>query len=467
MIVIGSYALAMAGLRAFNDVKDLDLIGTQEDVRLFRARHQAIIESEREEHGHRQVFYLKDATPWDRVEIDFEQSTSDQMLPALCKTSAQVLDLELQVPPVEVLYLIKRAHANVPVRYDKTIRDIIQLKPLLGAIDDAQRAFYLERKKECQSRYLLNRQRFTLSVRNEDFFDLSDHVRIYVHDDLHEAVAHELNHPLYKRCKRDLSLAKIDVDLFEALSMEDRLRMVQEEFMVIGLERFYLLDKTLTPRQVYRKGMHKTIRDLFVGYFQDFCIDHIDQLLEPPPHDFVQRFESALCDGRIRQVEIKIPPASEEHKQIWQLINDDQLIEARRRSEDLVRRSDAPGDTHAFFILGVVLLKNRQFGPSEKCLRRCVARDRKNQLAWYHLGLLCQQTRRPDEAITHLQHAHQLGLRHFGLYWHLGLACEAAGKVDAATQAYTKARSFKSEAPNLERRLAALSALKAAAASKN
>lgn len=463
MIVIGSYALAALGLRPFKDVKDLDLIGDPEEVVEFRARHQAVITRERQEHGHRHVFYLANANPWDRVEIDFEQAASDRMLPALCRQTVQILGMQVQVPPVEVLYLIKRAHANVPVHYGKTIRDIIRIKPLSGLINKAQQTFYLQRKKECQSRYLLHRQRFSLSVRNEDFFDLSDHVRTYVHDDLHEAVAHDLYQPLYKRCKRDLSLAKIDVDLFESLTMQDRLRLVQEEFMVIGLERFYLQDKTLTLRQIYRKGMHKTIRDLFVGYFQDFCIDHIDQLQEPPLHDFVERFESALRDGRIRAVDIQIPPAGNEHKQIWQLIHNGELVEARRRSEDLVRRADAPGDTHAFFLLGVVLLKTQDFKQADKCLRGCVARDRKNRLAWFYLGLLCRMTGQYDAAIEHLERASAMGLKIFALYWNAGLAYEAVGKNDAAIQAYTEALRYQPEAPNLQQKLTALQSGKPAA----
>ncbi len=457
MIVIGSHALATLGLRAANDVKDLDLVGTREEMQQFRARHQGIIEGEREEHGHRQVFQLKSGLPWERVEIDYEQSASDKMLPSLCDKTCEVLGLAVQVPPLEVLYLIKRAHANVPVHYDKTIRDIIRLKPHLGTIGDDEQAFYLLRKQECQSRYALQRQRFSLSVRNEDFFDLSDHVRAYVHDDLHEAVAHEPDQPLYKRCKHDLTLAKIDIDLFESLSAEDQLRMVQEEFMVIGLERFYLHDNSLPLDEIYLRGMHKTIRDLFVGYFQDFCIDHIDQLLKPPAYNFVNRFESALRDGRIRTVDIPIPPTSNEHKQIWQLIQNNELNEARRRSEDMVRRADAPGDTHAFFLLGVVLMKSQKFGPSEKCFRRCVSRDRKNRLAWYHLGVLCMQTGRNAEAIDHLLRAEALGLKKFNLYWHLGLACESVGKSHEAINAYTEGRKYKQEAPLLERRLAALS----------
>lgn len=459
MIVIGSYALALQGLRALDEVKDLDLVGTVDEVASFRSRHASRIAREHQEHGHRYVFFLKDGQPWSRVEIDTEGATSDLMLPALCTTTARILDCDdVQLPPVEVLYLIKRAHANVPVHYNKTIRDVIRLKPLVGEIDAAQQAFYLQRKSECQKRYALHRQRFSLAIRNEDFFDLSNHVRLYEHDDLHEAVAHDPGQPLYKRCKRDLTLAKIDTDLFEALSPQDQLRMVQEEFMVIGVERFYLQNKTLTPQQAYEQGMHKTIRDLFVGYFQDFCIDNIDRLLAPPAHNFLAQFEAAVRAGRVREVQIRIEPPTAEHKQIWQLIQKGDLAQARRLAEDKIRRSNAPGDSHAFFLLGVTLLRSHSLGPAEQCLRKCLSRDRNHVAARFHLGWLCRLAKRYEEAVEHLQKARNLGCAHFGLYWNLGLACEALARPADAIEAYRKARELKQPAPAVEARLAALEA---------
>lgn len=461
MIVIGSYALALQGFRAMSEVKDLDLIGTADDVEQFRLRHAERIDNVRVDHGHRHVFFLKDGKPWERVEIDCEQSRSDQLLGGLCTATAQVMDFSVQVPPAEALYLIKRAHANVPVHYQKTIRDVIRLKPLLGEISAEQQAFYKERKAECQKRFALHRQRFSLSIRNEDFFDTSNHVRLYEHDDIHEAVAHAPGQPLYKRCKHDLTLAKIDIDLFEALSPQDRLRMVQEEFMVIGVERFYLQNKSLTPPQVYQQGMHKTIRDLFVGYFQDFCIDHINLLLEPPAHNFVARFDEAVQAGRVREVQIRVEPPTEEHAEIWQLIQKGELGEARRRAEDKIRRGDAPGDSHAFFLLGATLLRANALKPAEQCLRRCLSRDRNNAAAWFHLGWLCRLAKRDTEALEHLEKARKLGCRHFGLYWNLGLTFERLSRPADAIAAYREALKLKQSAPAVEQRLAALGAVAA------
>jgi tetratricopeptide (TPR) repeat protein len=295
-----------------------------------------------------------------------------------------------------------------------------------------------------------------LAIRNEDFFALSNHVRLYEHDDLHEAVAHDQGSPLYKRCKRDLSKARIDVDLFEQLPMSDRLRMVQEEFMVIGLERFWLHDRSLGLDAVYSKGMHKTIRDLFVGYFQDFCIDHIDQLLQRPAHDFIERFECALREGRVRDVEIAIPPLGDEHKKAWALIRQGQLVEARRICEDLVRRGDFGGDPHAFFLLGLVMLRSRNLGVAEKCFRKCLSRDRKNALAWFHLGTVCRMLKKNTDAIKFLHNARELGVRNYGLFMNLGLAYESEDKPREALQAYRRALDFKGDDPRAQARLRAL-----------
>jgi tetratricopeptide (TPR) repeat protein len=446
-------------LRNLEKIKDLDLVGTEEDVALFRARHRNIIKSEQRNHGHRQAFSLVDGQPINRVEIDVEQSESDRMFPDLCTDQVEIMGFKVGLPPLEVLYLIKRAHANVAVHYDKTIRDLLQLKPLIGEFSEAQQAFYEARKRECHERYQLNRQRFKLAIKNEDFFDNSDHIRFYVHDDLHEVVAHHDDGPLYKKCKRDLSLARIDVDLFEKLSHEDQLRMVQEEFMVIGLERFFFHDRSLSPPQVYEKGMHKTMRDLFVGYFQDFCIDHVDELVIPPPFDFLDRFVKAEREGRLRQVQIKIDPPGEIHKQIWDLIQAGDFNRARQMSEDLIRRRAEHGiDTHAYLLLGVTLFRTGKLKEAENCLRRCLMRDKQNALACFFLGSTLRSQGRLKEAVQVFNLAAKMGFRKFPVLWNLGLAYEGLDMPDKAIAAYRQAHKLHQNDPGPRERLAALGA---------
>jgi hypothetical protein len=93
MFLIGSYALALLDHQPFDTVKDLDLVGVEDDVTLFRSLNQDIIERERQDHGHHQVFHLKAGQPLERVEIEFEQSPSDKMLPALCERQTTIMGL--------------------------------------------------------------------------------------------------------------------------------------------------------------------------------------------------------------------------------------------------------------------------------------------------------------------------------------------------------------------------------------
>lgn len=292
--------MALSGHPPPEPVIQVDLIGAPDEADRLRAALGDKIADERLARRDRRVFTLKAGAPFRTVAIDFGQSESDAMLARLCSRQAALLGLPLQVPSVELLYLVERARANIAPFYGEAIGRLLHLKPLIGTLGEAEVAFYRARKKECAKRYTTGRQRFSLSIANEEFFRKSGHIRHYVHDDLHETVAFTPGRPLFRKCKRDQSLARIEIDLFEALSRGDRLRMVQEEFMVIGLERYFIPDRGIPLAEAYGRGMHKTIRDLFVGYFQDFCIDHVAELAAPP-FDFVRRFLTAEREGRIRE----------------------------------------------------------------------------------------------------------------------------------------------------------------------
>ncbi len=458
MVIIGSVALALHGLRPMDGINNLNLVGNRDELESVRAWLTDRIVKTEDSAESSTTFTLADGYRWKQIDFDFQQSPSDRLLTSLCTRSARLFDTLLKVPPLQVLYLIKRAHANVPIGFGKTIRDLLLLKPKILGFSAAEKEFGRLRKQECSDRYRLQRQRFSLSLRNEDFFDLSNHVRQYEHDDLHEAVAHYPNGPLYKRCKHDLNLAKIDVPLFQALTPEDQRRMVQEEFMVIGLERFYLHQPHLSTADVYRLGMYKTIRDLFVGFFQDFCIDHIDQLQQPPPYDFVERFNQARQSGRIREINTAIPPFDAEHEHIWTLVQTGNADEARRLAEDKARHSDTPGNPHTFFVLGVALLHCGHLATAEQCLRNSLGRDRDNSLGWLYLGIVQLQAGTPAKALQSLETARRLGGKEFLLFWGLGKAYEAIGQPGPALAAYQKADQSDAGHADVLQKIAQLSA---------
>lgn len=442
MIVIGSFAAAAHGLGMGRPVGDIDLIGSVEELNEFKNRNRSLILSQEALHGHRVRFTMRQECGYEKVEFDHEQSPSDRMLEGLCHEFVELLNDTAKLPSLDLLYLTKRAHANVPVFYAKTISDLITLKPHAGNFGSRELCFYEHRKRECRERYSTNRQRFSLAISNQDFFSASNHVRLFEHDDIHEAVAHTIGSPLYKRCKRDLSTAKIEKDLFEALAPSERLMMVQEEFMVIGLERFYVHDKTLSNLQIYRRGMHKTIRDLFVGYFQDFCIDHIDQLLDPPPFDFIKRFACAVADGRVRPLARSMVQPGEAHAKVGRLLNQSQFAEARSACEDLIRASDNGNDPDAFYLLGLALSGLDSFEPAVKCFRACVIRDPQYADAWFQLGRHFRLGKRPKDALQCLNKAGQLKCANPSLFIELGCVCMELDDKSRAVAVFNHALKF-------------------------
>ena len=476
MILIGSKAALLNGLRMREEIRDIDIVGTPEELGRFRSDNATYIKSEKQVGTHRIHFEAQGAGAVEKIEFDFEQSPTDVMLAGLCVgRTTNFLNSEISYPPLDVLYFTKRAHANIPVLYDKTIRDLLALKQHASDPKPDTVAYYRARKKECQDRYLANRQRFQLSVSNEEFFALSNHIRTYEHDDLHEAVAYDQGFPIYRRCKRDLNKAKIETDLFEALSETDQLRMVQEEFMVIGVERYYVPDKSLSREAVYGRGMHKTIRDLFVGYFQDFCIDNLDKLQAAPEFDFLKRFDDGVASGRIRTLPNRVEPAGPKHKAAWALVNEGQFDKARIAAEDMVRQADLPGDPYALHILGVVMLRQSNPGVAEKCLRRSLSIHNRNSECWMQLGILLRNTGRTKESLDCLQRSIKLSPKTPETHVNLGLTYEKLGNSDAARAAYRMALSLKPGAVMAQKRLAVLgdgttlpgTVVSAAAASSN
>jgi len=57
------------------------------------------------------------------------------------------------------------------------------------------------------------------------------------HDDLHHIVKF-YDVPLFEKIKKDLDQAQVYEDLFYKLSHNDRIKLVTEEMLVIGLERY-------------------------------------------------------------------------------------------------------------------------------------------------------------------------------------------------------------------------------------
>jgi hypothetical protein len=107
----------------------------------------------------------------------------------------------------------------------------------------------------------------------EDFFD--DAVtKKYNHDYLHELVAFH-SRPLYTRLQNDASSAWCEKDLWEYLTIDEKVQCVAEETYVIAIERFLVPNNwDYSYKRAYLKSLDKVCTTLCSGWFRDFAIDN-------------------------------------------------------------------------------------------------------------------------------------------------------------------------------------------------
>jgi hypothetical protein len=406
MILIGSVAARIRGVPMQRPSKDVDVVCDRAQFDKFVEENKARISKAEIRHGHRAHVFFHPDTKLPKVEFEFEQSPSDQILCGMrFDKEVPLLNTPLQVASPNILYLTKRSHANLPGNFEKNLQDLMTLKPHVSTFSDVEMDYYNKRKDECRSRFAKFRtSRFSLDLPNEDFFELSNHVRLYEHDDVHKAVAFEKGKPVYERCKRDVTRAKIDKDMFLALPKEIQLRMPQEEFIVIGIERYFLHDRQMSKKMVYSLGLVKTIRDLFTGWFQDYCLDNIEHLGRIPKHEFLDRFLEAEKAGEIRKLKKSVKPGPVRMiDQVVGMVKKGRFEDADRLLGNILGQD--PDNSIALYYRGLVARKRDKLDDGIGYLRSSIKADETNWQAWNLLGLLLVERREFEEAANSFEQA--------------------------------------------------------------
>lgn len=125
----------------------------------------------------------------------------------------------------------------------------------------------------------------------DDFFNDTVVKRIYDHDSLHESVAY-YDRPLFERILRDDSDVAVDKSKWEALSHEDKLKMVREEIYATALERKIIpSDYTASAGAAYNWTLRKTITSLTKGWFALFVVENFKDLTRADV-DYVKRHKA-------------------------------------------------------------------------------------------------------------------------------------------------------------------------------
>lgn len=120
-----------------------------------------------------------------------------------------------------------------------------------------------------------------LNKSNDEFFD--DPVKkVYDHDFLHELYAYE-DRPMFEKLKRpeQFDLAWCARDLWEELTLEQKLQCVAEETYVIATERFMVPNNwDFATKRAYYHALKKVCTTLTSGWFRDFAIDNFPEVYD-------------------------------------------------------------------------------------------------------------------------------------------------------------------------------------------
>ena len=178
-------------------------------------------------------------------------------------------------------------------KYHRFIVPMLSSSDLVGLETDP---LLLERIKLTKQAYPQGNPKLNKS--NMDFFD--DPVKkVYDHDFLHELYAYE-DRPMFEKLKRpeQFDLAWCTKDLWNELSLAQKLQCVAEETYVIATERFMVPNNwDYNTKRAYYNALKKVCTTLTSGWFRDFAIDNF-----PAIYDLYEGSKFYLVQAHVENV---------------------------------------------------------------------------------------------------------------------------------------------------------------------
>ena len=224
--------------------------------------------------------------------------------------------------PLNICEVIKTSHIYFPHHFTKHIVQLGHLRdrvfdhhmtkqyvdrtPFLKRSDQLE-TWLKNRRQEYEQAFGVPGEQINLNKTNEEFLDETKLMeRNFIkHDDLHELLkigetpAQDLYRP-------DLKMAKCDRKMFDALPFETRMNGVNEECMVIAVER-YLLAGEKSAQYAFEQACMRVATSLTKGWFREFVVNNFSQIRSV--HDISAVANQILFkaeEQRRKQVEEKI-----------------------------------------------------------------------------------------------------------------------------------------------------------------
>ena len=233
------------------------------------------------------------------------QKSLELILDQFCDTSG------FAIP--EVLYSLKKAHINFPIKFDKHIKDLqflrgkLRIKKQISMLED------LESENDLLDSYpALTHLHFIetekrlgelktpkMNQTGKEFFGKSKKFvkSYYSHDDMHLAIADmHKGYPIYKDILKDRSEVETDFSKWKMLHVQKKIWAVMEEVYVIALERKILPglfeeDKDQwKAKKAFDWALMRVCTTLCDGFFREFAVRAYQIIQNQYDQNFVQKF---------------------------------------------------------------------------------------------------------------------------------------------------------------------------------
>jgi hypothetical protein len=211
---------------------------------------------------------------------------NEEVKEQLLKFSVTHCDGETHMSPYG-LYNLKISHGYFDKNWWKHTKDIIyfQTKWNLKEVDTV---FQNVLEKFWREHYKDKKEKITLQKTKDEFFN-SKVERQFDHDYLHEAVAYH-DKPLFKTILKDGEDVFLDINKFNNLSEDDKIKLAREEIYALALERFILTGKEKDLTKAYRECLKLVVTRLSKGWFPRFILTRLSEM-KNPDINYKEKFE--------------------------------------------------------------------------------------------------------------------------------------------------------------------------------
>lgn len=210
------------------------------------------------------------------------------------------------VPSLDILFTIKDAHkykkfetARGCANYYKHAIDWHIMKNAGAEVKEEFKGFLALREKETYTHKLPN-----LNVSKQDFFDSSKNgvEQIYVHDDIHRAIAIN-DRPAYEYYLKDGSEVLTSKKKFFQCSEHIQLCGIMEESITLALERSMIVYPGVwSASQAFHFALAKVGSTICGGYFREQAFLRLFEALKQYPKDYHEKFQKCVANGTVRRI---------------------------------------------------------------------------------------------------------------------------------------------------------------------